>query len=219
MEVEPGGAAVFDDYLVGRTPSPPGQRLPAPNAEGRVRPLDIDGDRRRLRRGVDELTGRRAADDVPDPGQRGVDLHELAARMQIAAHAVRPTPTAWLTREARSVSARVYVSSRSAPSRSGRKRSPISLRASAAIRRPSSGLSSRNAIALPSSSGLAAGTSRPVPPGCITSGTAFTEVATTGTPHITASTIAQGSPSYRLAMANTSKAGKSWPTSLRCPSR
>jgi hypothetical protein len=45
----------------------------------------------------------------------------------------------------------------------------------------------------------------------------LTAVATTGSPAVIASTIAQGSPSYLLAIANTSRPGRSAATSFRSP--
>ena len=56
-----------------------------------------------------------------------------------------------------------------------------------------------------------------VSPGSTTSGTAFTAVATTGSPAIMASATAHGSPSYLLARMSTSSPGSSCGTSSRCP--
>jgi hypothetical protein len=66
-------------------------------------------------------------------------------------------------------------------------------------------------------SGRCGGTRSPVSPGTTTSDTAFTAVATTGTPQAMASTTAVGSPSYRLGSANTSNAGRISGTSARSP--
>ena len=59
----------------------------------------------------------------------------------------------------------------------------------------------------------------PVSPGTTASPTAFTAVATTGTPHIMASTMTVGSPSYLLGSAKMSKAGSRSATSARSPGR
>ena len=72
-------------------------------------------------------------------------------------------------------------------------------------------------MARPSSSGVPGGTSRPVSPAMTTSGTELTAVATTGSPAPIASTMAHGSPSYRLAIAKTSSPGSRTSTSARSP--
>ena len=70
-------------------------------------------------------------------------------------------------------------------------------------------------MAAASASGRCGGTSTPVSPGTTRSETALTAVATTGMPQIMASTIAVGSPPYRLGRTKISNAGSTSSTSAR----
>src|SRR5215213_7014805 len=86
------------------------------------------------------------------------------------------------------------------------------------MRSASAGWSSMWASARLSEVGSPGFATRPVLPAMTSSGTELTAFATTGMPQVMASTTEQGSPSQRLDIAKTSKAGSRRGTSSRSPS-
>lgn len=109
------------------------------------------------------------------------------------------------------------MSVRSGPMRSGRYCCATSSCAAAAITAACSGRSNIHRNATANDSGSPGRANNPVRPATTNSGTEFTAVATAGTPQLIASTNEHGSPSHKLANANTSNAGNNSPTSPRSP--